>query len=150
METLDPLVEDFLTVAGLAGMSIRRESIITQVLPPPHQPRSLPRLKQGVYAFLLGDRCLKVGKAGPLSSPRYTSQHYNPKSSKSNLARSILKSKSLLKKELHVELHPSIILFPIPTLEHGFKRTQPVGTFLLEQSSKSMNYRFWNRSSSAG
>ena len=37
-----------------------------------------------------------VGKVGPNSKARYTSQHYNPKSSNSNLAKSILKEKENL------------------------------------------------------
>ena len=36
-------------------------------------------------------RCLKVGKAGPNSQARYVSQHYNPGSSRSNLAKSLLR-----------------------------------------------------------
>jgi hypothetical protein len=34
-------------------------------------------------------------KGGPKSQARYTSQHYSPKSSNSNLAKSILKNKSV-------------------------------------------------------
>jgi len=44
----------------------------------------------GVYLFKYGDKYLKIGKAGPNSNARFTSQHYNPNSSQSNLAKSIL------------------------------------------------------------
>jgi hypothetical protein len=43
-----------------------------------------------VYAFLLDGQALKIGKAGHNSGPRYLSQHYNPSSAGSNLAKSIL------------------------------------------------------------
>jgi hypothetical protein len=38
-------------------------------------PSRLPLGTQAVYAFLLGERWLKVGKAGPNSQPRFTTQH---------------------------------------------------------------------------
>ena len=44
----------------------------------------------GVYTFLYQDAFLKIGKAGPNSGARFSSQHYLPNSSASNLARSIL------------------------------------------------------------
>ena len=53
-----------------------------------------------VYAFALrassdapagGGRVLKVGKAGPNSAARFTSQHYLPGSARSTLAGSIVK-----------------------------------------------------------
>ena len=49
-----------------------------------------------VYVFVWNDICLKVGKVGPNSNARYTSQHYNPRSSNSNLAKSILQAKDNL------------------------------------------------------
>ncbi|MEK7731657.1 MAG: hypothetical protein AAB363_07350, partial [Planctomycetota bacterium] len=50
----------------------------------------LPTCKFAVYVFSRGTMILKVGKVGANSGARYTSQHYNPKSSESNLAKSIL------------------------------------------------------------
>lgn len=52
--------------------------------------KALPENKIAVYLFFLNDECLKIGQAGSNSGPRFTSQHYNPKSSKSNLASSVL------------------------------------------------------------
>ncbi len=43
-----------------------------------------------VYVFSKGDDVLKIGKVGAKSQARYTSQHYNPGSSNSNLAKSLL------------------------------------------------------------
>ncbi len=43
-----------------------------------------------VYVFVWSGRCLKVGKVGPKSQARFTSQHYRPASSNSNLAKSLV------------------------------------------------------------
>lgn len=56
----------------------------------PHLPKSLMPGKMGVYVFIYGDQFLKIGKAGPMSKARFLSHHYNPHSSLSNLAASIL------------------------------------------------------------
>lgn len=82
---------DFRKVAALADAEFIADSIATEIMPKPHrQPKGLPLGKMAVYAFFLNGHALKVGKVGPNSGPRYTSQHYNPNSSRSNLARSIL------------------------------------------------------------
>ena len=84
-------IDDFCRVAGLAGVELSRDAIMTEHLEAPyHSPSSLPSGKMAVYVFLFGDQCLKVGKAGPRSQARYRSHHYNPRSSSSNLANSIL------------------------------------------------------------
>jgi hypothetical protein len=46
-----------------------------------------------IYSFFWSGRCLKVGKVGDKSHARFTSQHYMPGSSNSNLAKSLLKVK---------------------------------------------------------
>ena len=56
----------------------------------PHKAPKLPDGKMAVYTFIYNGEFLKIGKAGQNSGPRYTSQHYNPGSAQSNLARSIL------------------------------------------------------------
>jgi hypothetical protein len=48
-----------------------------------------------VYAFWGDGEWLKIGKVGPNSGPRYTSQHYNPASANSNLAKSTLHCPSI-------------------------------------------------------
>ncbi|MBU7544747.1 hypothetical protein [Weissella cibaria] len=65
------------------------------------RPTTLPKGKMAVYTFYSdeSDEFLKIGKVGPNSNTRYTSQHYQPKSSKSNLASSILKDATLVGKE---------------------------------------------------
>lgn len=87
----EALIADFLQVAGLAGVALSREMIEVEELPAPHAPpSSLPQGRMAAYVFLWGDVCLKVGKVGPKSQARYTSHHYSPGSSRSNLAKSIL------------------------------------------------------------
>lgn len=46
--------------------------------------------KVAVNVFVHDGRCLKVGKAGSKCRARYVSQHYNPDSAGSNLAKSLL------------------------------------------------------------
>ena len=70
----------------------------------PHlPPRSLPKGKMAVYTFAYEGVASKIGKAGPNSNARYTSQHYNPKSAMSNLAKSILLDKEMTDKGINEE-----------------------------------------------
>ncbi len=97
MIDLKSIMADFISVARLSGIDVRETDIHIEQLPAPHQPpKALPKGKIAVYMFFLGPNCLKVGKVGPKSQPRYTSQHYNSKSSISNLAKSVLKDKAKL------------------------------------------------------
>ncbi len=85
------LVVDFTRVAAMAGVEVGRGQLTVESLPAPHRPPTrLPAGCLAVYVFHLGDECLKVGKVGANSGPRYTSQHYLPNSAPSTLARSIL------------------------------------------------------------
>jgi hypothetical protein len=84
-------IDDFKTVARLAGVELSNGAINTENLPAPHVPPSrLPFGKIAVYVFSRGTDVLKVGKVGTKSQARYTSQHYNPGSAMSTLAASIL------------------------------------------------------------
>ncbi len=56
----------------------------------PHTPKSLKPGTMGVYTFNYNGQFLKIGKAGPNSNARFLSQHYNPASANSTLAKSIL------------------------------------------------------------
>lgn len=86
-----------MTAAKAAGTPLRRGQIQAELLAAPHrQPRALPSGKQAIYCFCLGGRALKVGRAGQNSNARYTSQHYSPGSSQSNLAKSILQRRDLI------------------------------------------------------
>ena len=92
----EALIDDFLQVAHLSGIVLSPDMLTIETLPPRTRAGSLPKNRIAVYIFFWNDQCLKVGKAGPNSNARYFSQHYNPKSSKSNLAKSILKDRDNL------------------------------------------------------
>jgi hypothetical protein len=69
---------------------VESNEIASESWPKPHTPLKLPQGKMAVYAFFLNGKALKIGHAGASSNARYQSHHYNPNSSRSNLARSIL------------------------------------------------------------
>ena len=82
---------DFATVAQLAGVTLVAGDICLESLPAPHAPPTrLPAGTMAVYVFTHGLDVLKVGKVGPKSQARYTSQHYNPGSAQSTLAASMI------------------------------------------------------------
>jgi hypothetical protein len=95
MNTLNELVSEAITefekVATLANAEFPVDSMTVEIAVKPHRaPTGLPADKIAVYAFFLNGQALKVGKVGPKSAARYTSQHYNPASAGSTLAGSIL------------------------------------------------------------
>lgn len=82
---------DFATVARLAGVALAADDIRIEALSAPHAPPTrLPAGFMAVYIFAHGGDVLKVGKVGPKSQARYTSQHYNPGSAPSTLAASVI------------------------------------------------------------
>ena len=87
----------FVIVAELAGESIQLSELTVEYLEATHrQPSILPTGKVAIYAFWWNDTWLKIGKVGPKSAARYTSQHYNPKSSNSNLAKSLINDQKMI------------------------------------------------------
>ena len=83
---VEALVQDFLQVAALAGVKkLGAADIEIEVLKVPHRPPSrLPAGRMAVYVLSHAGATLKVGKAGPKSSARYTTQHYNAGSAPRN------------------------------------------------------------------
>ncbi len=89
------LLSDFMEVAGLATVNRDEIQINVQELMSPHRPpNKLPKGKMAVYGFSYKGKALKVGKVGPKSQARYTSQHYNPVSAPNTLVASLLKGGS--------------------------------------------------------
>ncbi len=97
------LAADFLSCAPELGLTLSVNSIEHELQRAPHRPHGLPTGKCAVYVFSLSrragslcpagpNRALKVGRVGPNSNARFLSQHYNPDSAGSNLARSLLRS----------------------------------------------------------
>jgi hypothetical protein len=106
---LEEIREALGKVLAIAGTRIPTQEIQLSWQAVPHKrPSGLPQGKQAVYVFFLGQRCLKVGKAGPKSGPRYVSHHYFCKAP-STLAKSILGSRdqvlAVLEAEKHKQLH---------------------------------------------
>lgn len=84
---IDNVIHEVTSVLG-NQLDPKRYQIIDRGVP--HRSKSLPADKMAVYGFWLNESCLKIGKCGPNSNARFLSQHYNPGSSKSNLASSML------------------------------------------------------------
>jgi len=78
------------TVARMTGEIINDNQIMFIDKGCPHQSSKLPQGKIGIYMFEFNGHFLKIGKAGAKSNARFQSQPYSPKSSQSNLAKSIL------------------------------------------------------------
>lgn len=93
---IDPkrLIQDFSKVAALAGIDLPIGALEFKSNPAPHLPQSLPSRKIAVYVFSRKGQCLKVGRVGLKSQARFTSQHYLPDSSRSNLAKSLLTARA--------------------------------------------------------
>ena len=95
-ENIKDAVSGFINSARLAGHDISADQIEIEVLERPHlQPVRLPKDYMAVYLFFTDEACLKIGKVGPKSNARYTSQHYNAASAASTLAASIIKHMDL-------------------------------------------------------
>lgn len=85
-EILDNLIQ----VLQLGGVAYSEGDIKVEDLGVPHQPpKTIPEGKMAVYSFFYQGKALKVGKAGPKSKARYTSQHYSAGSAPSTLAASL-------------------------------------------------------------
>jgi len=91
-EEVDSAIVSFTTVAGLAGNPISKADFEVEYLPAPHRPPTrLPAGKMAAYGFWGDGVWLKIGRTGPKSKARFTSQHYNPGSAMSTLAGSLAK-----------------------------------------------------------
>jgi len=99
----EKLLDDFVKAAQRASLPCERRTITHEVQPAPHEPHALPRGKCAVYVFSLSapygkccpagaHRVLKLGKAGPNSSARFQSQHYDPSRAPSTLATALVNS----------------------------------------------------------
>ena len=74
-----------------------------------HIPTTLKNDEKGVYVFLYGNYCFKVGKAGANSQARWNSHHYNlDKTTPSTFPKSIQKDVERFKRFFPVEKHEEI------------------------------------------
>ena len=87
---INEILINLVEVLRLGGITCKDGDIEIEDLGVPHQPpKTIPKGKMAVYSFFYNGRALKIGKAGPKSKARYTSQHYNAGSALSTLAASL-------------------------------------------------------------
>ncbi len=90
---------------------------------PNHEPTTLEKTKSGVYVFMKGDYCFKVGKAGSKSQARWNSHHYNlDETTPSTMPKSIIKHKTKFKRCFPAELHQSIDAISKNNIQEWVKR----------------------------
>jgi hypothetical protein len=87
------------------------------------RPSSLPPGEQAVYAFMLDDVCLKVGKAGPKTQARFTSRHYG-QSAPSTLSKSVLRERARLIRSIEPSLHDGVQRLDIGSVGSWLERTR--------------------------
>ncbi|MDR3356993.1 MAG: hypothetical protein LBO04_07395 [Spirochaetaceae bacterium] len=101
-ETCEKLADDFIAVCRIAGIDLKRQDIVIENLGPGEEHRKLrdlPKGKMAVYVFEKApETILKTGKVYKNSPSRYKYHHYNPASSNSNLASSLLNDSKYNKK----------------------------------------------------
>lgn len=90
LDFFEILKKEFINIAAISNVKIGESLIEIDCKPAPHKQPKLGYKKMAVYVFMYKNKCLKVGKVGLKSKPRFRNQHYLPKSCKSNLARSLL------------------------------------------------------------
>lgn len=90
MTNVHNIKEQIIEAASSLGVNICSDNIRVVDRGMPHKPTSLPKDEMGIYMFEYESAFLKIGKVGAKSNARFLSQHYNPRSSMSNLAISIL------------------------------------------------------------
>lgn len=101
---IDPavLVADFDDAATRAGIAGWPCTVTTETLRAPHQQPALQSGSAAVYVFAISavagraapagpGAVVKVGRVGPNSAPRFTFQHYSPRSAGSSLAKSLIR-----------------------------------------------------------
>lgn len=100
LNSLNDLKEQLLQIIRSTGTEINDNQIIILDRGIPHKTSTLPIGKMAIYSFIYQDDFLKIGKAGAKSNARFNSQHYNPKNSQSNLAKSLLSDPELINLKL--------------------------------------------------
>ena len=87
---------DFLAAAKGGKIEIPPDAVKIKTRPMPHTRPSFPKNTKAVYVFSTDTQVLKVGKDSSQTGTRYTNHHYNPKSSNSNLAKSLLEDQDIV------------------------------------------------------
>lgn len=100
-----------------------------------HSPTMLKKGFCGVYAFMAGEYCFKVGKAGPKSKARWNSHHYNlDETTPSTLPKSIRKNLATFKNIFPREQHGEIDALDKATIQDWIKTNLGRIEFLIADS----------------
>lgn len=101
-----------LKAAELGRVDIAPSEIEIRFQDPPHDRPSLPFWSQAIYVFRLRSLYLKVGRAGPNSRSRMSTQHYTA-STEYSLANLISENAEPLMEELSREEVQSLEALPV-------------------------------------
>lgn len=100
-----------------------------------HSPTTLQSGFCGVYVFMSGIHCFKVGKAGPKSKARWNSHHYNlDETTPSTLTKSIRNNLATFKRCFPRELHSEIDALDKSTIQEWIKTNMCRIEFLMADS----------------
>lgn len=141
----------FAQAAALAGIQIPISEIDVQFNSAPHRPpSSLPIGKMAVYVFMFGDRCLKVGKAGPKTAARFCNHHYGTNRAPSTLAKSLVKGQRTIgvrglndaNVENWIRQHTARVNFIIPA-KHGILALSLPEAFVQCRLKPAFEHRIW-------
>ena len=103
-----------------------------------HNPTTLQTGDCGVYVFMVGEHCVKVGKAGSQSKARWSSHHYNlDKTTPSTLPKSIIKNKVKFKELFSSEQHHEIDSLTKSNIKKWIKNNLSRIEFLIKDNEDS-------------
>ena len=104
-----------------------------------HKPTTLQTGMCGVYVFMAGEHCLKVGKAGSNSKARWNSHHYNlDETTPSTLPKSIIKNKLRFKSLFPTEMHQEIDALKKTNIQGWIKSNLSRIEFLMPDNGDSL------------
>ncbi len=106
----------------------------------PHTPKGLPTGIMGIYTFYYNGVFLKIGRTGLKSNARFLSQHYNPKSAKSNLAKSILNDENM--KHLDLDENNISEWIKMNCQRVDILISEELGIFALELVEASLHFKY--------
>lgn len=123
----DQIAEKF---KGITGIEVSQRFMENG---PSHNPTSLQTGMCGVYAFMVGKYCFKVGKAGPKSKARWNSHHYNlDETTPSTMPKSIIKNREHFKRYFPAVKHCEIDNLSKENIQQWIKVNMSRMEFLIE------------------
>lgn len=128
-------------ICTLLGKSIDTNKIKIVESNAPHKYQKLPENSMGIYMFKYKDKFLKIGKVNSKSNARFTSQHYNSTSTRSNLAKSILENTEFC--EMHSITKDNIKGWMLENLDRiDIILEDSLGVFVLNLLEACLHYQY--------